>query len=205
MSSQYFSYFLFIEAYTSTRNFEEHDLSYEQWRSVLNLSTRWGFSSLRKLALRSIKPPTPSDRLLLARTYAVDHWVIPALTALCERTAPLSLAEARGMSMEDVVLVATVREDIRSKAIRFGVNATEISRRVEAMQVGTPVPAEGNEDSPASPAHVATEQWPGSTANASISPSLGVRSSNDIETAVTEPVMGKTPMGGWNLVSSGRR
>ena len=205
MSSQYFSYFLFIEAYTSTRNFEEHDLSYEQWRSVLNLSTRWGFSSLRKLALRSIKPPTPSDRLLLARTYAVDHWVIPALTALCERTAPLSLAEARRMSMEDVVLVATVREDIRSKAIRFGVNATEISRRVEAMQVGTPVPAEGNEDSPASPAHVATEQWPGSTANASISPSLGVRSSNDIETAVTEPVMGKTPMGGWNLVSSGRR
>ncbi|KAH9006220.1 hypothetical protein EDB86DRAFT_2782147, partial [Lactarius hatsudake] len=93
--------------------FEERDLSYEQWRSVLHLSTRWGFASLRKLALRSINPPTSYDRLILARTYAVDDWILPALTALCERKAPLSLDEARGMSMEDIVLVASVREDIR--------------------------------------------------------------------------------------------
>jgi len=128
----------FFLPYIPTRNFEEQDLSYEQWRSVLHLSTRWGFASLRKLALRSIEPPTVYERLLLARTYAVDHWIVPALTALCERTVPLSLDEARGMSMEDVVLVATVREDIRSKAIRFGVSSFEISRRIEAMQDGRP-------------------------------------------------------------------
>jgi hypothetical protein len=40
--------------------------------------------------------------------------------------------------MEDVVLVATVRENIRSKTIRFGVSPAEVSRRVEAMQAGTP-------------------------------------------------------------------
>ncbi|KAH9067684.1 hypothetical protein EDB87DRAFT_1544734, partial [Lactarius vividus] len=105
-----------FEAFLSVlypENFEERDLSYEQWRSVLHLSTRWGFASLRKLALRLINPPTPYDRLVLARTYAVDDWILPALTALCERKAPLSLDEARGMSMEDVVLVASVREDIR--------------------------------------------------------------------------------------------
>ena len=51
---------------------------------------------------------------------------------------PLSLDEARGMGMEDVVLVATVREDIRSKAIRLGVSPAEISQRVEAMQAGRP-------------------------------------------------------------------
>ncbi|KAH9051019.1 hypothetical protein EDB83DRAFT_2169044, partial [Lactarius deliciosus] len=105
-----------FEAFLSVlypENFEERDLSYEQWRSVLHLSTRWGFASLRKLALRSINPPTSYDRLILARTYAVDDWILPALTALCERKAPLSLDEARGMSMEDVVLVASVREDIR--------------------------------------------------------------------------------------------
>ncbi|KAI9429157.1 hypothetical protein H4582DRAFT_1777741, partial [Lactarius indigo] len=94
-------------------NFEAHELSYEQWKSVLHLSTRWGFASLRKLALRSIKPPTPHDQLVLARTYSVDHWVLPTLTALCERTLPLSLDEAQQMSMEDVVLVARVREEIR--------------------------------------------------------------------------------------------
>ncbi|KAH9175004.1 hypothetical protein EDB89DRAFT_430172 [Lactarius sanguifluus] len=120
----------------SPENFEERDLSYEQWRSVIHLSTRWGFASLRKLALRSINPPTSYDRLVLARTYAVDDWILPALTALCERKAPLSLDEARGMSMEDVVLVASVREDIRSKSIRSGVSAAEISRHVEAMQAG---------------------------------------------------------------------
>ncbi|KAI0295233.1 hypothetical protein BC826DRAFT_1008976, partial [Russula brevipes] len=32
-------------------NFCLYDLSYEQWRSVIHLSTRWGFASIRKLAL----------------------------------------------------------------------------------------------------------------------------------------------------------
>jgi hypothetical protein len=138
--------------YACARDFEEHDLSYEQWKSVLHLSTRWGFDSLRKLVLRSIDPPSAYDRLLLARKYAVDHWVVPAVTALCERSAPTGLDEARGMGMEDVVLVATVRENIRSKAIRSGVNSTEISRRVEAMQAGTLDPATDNEVPPASEA-----------------------------------------------------
>ncbi len=115
--------------YTSPRNFDEHNLSYEQWRSVLHLSTRWGFASLRKLALRSVNPPTPCDQLLLARTYGIDHWVLPALSALCERTAPISLNEARQMRIEDVVLVATVREDIRNDGSK-----TEIPLRIEATQ-----------------------------------------------------------------------
>jgi hypothetical protein len=106
------------------RKFGEHNLTYDKWVSVLYLSTRWGFSSIRKLALASINPPTPYDRLLLARAYSVDHWVIPALCALCERTAPLSLDEARNMKIEDVVLVATVREDIHNIKLRVDVAAT---------------------------------------------------------------------------------
>jgi hypothetical protein len=99
---------------------------------VLHLSTRWGFTSIRKLALSSIKPPTPHDRLLLARKYSVDDWVVPALSVLCERIAPLTLSEARGMDIEDVILVSTVREDIRSRTLQ--VDASEIPRRVEAEQ-----------------------------------------------------------------------
>ncbi|KAI9441602.1 hypothetical protein H4582DRAFT_1397150 [Lactarius indigo] len=115
-------------------NFEGHKLTYGQWKSVLHLSTRWGFASLRKLALKSIKPPTSHDQLVLARTYSVDHWVLPALTALCKRTLPLSLDEARQMSLEDVILVATVREDIRGGALRFG--AADIRRHVEVVLSG---------------------------------------------------------------------
>jgi hypothetical protein len=115
------------------RDFEGNDFSYEEWKSVLHLSTRWGFASIRRLALGSIEPPTAHDRLLLARAYSVDDWVIPALSALCERTTPLSLSEARQMSIEDVVLVSTVREDIRSHALQ--VDLAEIPLRIEAGQL----------------------------------------------------------------------
>jgi hypothetical protein len=116
------------------RNFGEIDLSYEEWKSVLHLSTRWGFASIRRLALTAIKPPTPYDRLLLARTYSVDEWVVPALSALCERAQPLTISEARQMDIEDVVLVVTVREGVRSRTLQARV--AEISRYVEAAQAG---------------------------------------------------------------------
>ncbi|KAH9032590.1 hypothetical protein EDB85DRAFT_2145497 [Lactarius pseudohatsudake] len=114
--------------------FEAHELTYERWKSVLHLSTRWGFASLRKLALKSIKPPTSHDLFVLARTYSVDHWVLPALTALCGRSLPLSLDEARQMSMGDVILVATVREEIRGGRLR--VDVADIPRHVEVAQAG---------------------------------------------------------------------
>ena len=121
---------------------------------MLHLSTRWDFASIRRLALNNIQPPTPYDRLLLARTYSVDHWVIPALSALCERTAPLNLDEARQMDIEDVVLVATVREDIRNHTLQ--VDAAEIPRRVEAAQAGKLV--HDVDVSPAVPTGGAVEQ-----------------------------------------------
>ena len=96
---------------------------------MLHLSTRWDFASLRKLALKSINPPTPHDQLVLARTYSVEHWVLPALTALCSRTLPLSLEEAQQMGMEDVILVATAREEIRGGALR--VDVADIPRIVK--------------------------------------------------------------------------
>ena len=56
-----------------------------------------------------------SNATLLARTYSADRCVIPALSALCEREARLSLDEARQMGIEGVALVETVREDIHSR------------------------------------------------------------------------------------------
>jgi hypothetical protein len=125
------------------RDFEEHKLSYQQWKSVLHLSTRWGFASIRRLALKSIEPPTPHDRLILARTHVVDHWVLPALTALCERAAPLSLTEARQMRIEDVVLVATVREEVRDHVFTT-MDTAKVTRFVQAALDGKPPRSEGN-------------------------------------------------------------
>jgi hypothetical protein len=122
---------------STCRDFEENHFSYEEWKSVLHLSTRWSFASesIRKLALRSIEPPMPHDRLLLARTYSVEEWVVPALSALCERTKPLTLSEAWRVSIEDVVLVSAVREDILNHTLQ--VDAAEIPLSVEAKQRST--------------------------------------------------------------------
>jgi hypothetical protein len=91
--------------------------------------------------MRSINPPTPFDQLLLARAYSVNHWILPALSALCERTVPLSLNEARQLRIEDVVLISTVREDIRLHALQ--VDSHEIPRCIEAAQAGMHAVAAG--------------------------------------------------------------
>ena len=62
-------------------------------------------------------PPNPLDRLILARKHAVEEWTLPALLGLCERPKPLSLEEARLMDFEDVVLVGSVRQTIRSSIL----------------------------------------------------------------------------------------
>jgi len=56
------------------------------------------------------------------------------LSALCERTAPLTLSEVQQMNIEDVVLVSTLREDIRGRTLQ--VDTAEIPLRVEAEQLG---------------------------------------------------------------------
>ncbi|KAH9976100.1 hypothetical protein BGW80DRAFT_1157200, partial [Lactifluus volemus] len=88
--------------------------SFKEWSSILDLSTRWGFTSIRELAIRCLEPPSAHHRLLLARKYGVDQWVLPALSELCERPQPLNVDEARFMDFEDIVLVGSVRERVRS-------------------------------------------------------------------------------------------
>ena len=107
---------------------------------MLHLSTRWDFASIRRLALNKIQPPTPHDRLVLARTYSVDDWVIPALYELCVRSVPPTLDESRQMDIEDIVLVATMREDIRNHALQ--IYAAKTPHRVETAhwQAGNLVP-----------------------------------------------------------------
>jgi hypothetical protein len=110
--------------------------SFEEWSAILDLSTRWGFTSIRNLAIRCTKPPNPLDRLLLARKHAVEAWTLPALLELCSRPEPLSLEEARRMDFEDVLLVGSVRQSVRSSALT--VDGTAIGNLVRAWKSGQP-------------------------------------------------------------------
>ena len=113
---------------------EEH--SFEELSSILDLSTRWGFTSIRESAIRRLNPPTPHQRLILGRKCAVDQWIPIALQELCERPQPLTPDEARLMGFEDVVLVVAVREKVRKQTLT--VDSAEIRARIEAWRKGEP-------------------------------------------------------------------
>jgi len=113
---------------------EEH--SFEELSSILDLSTRWGFASIRELAIRRLNPPTPYQRLILGRKCGVDQWIPLALQELCERPQPLTPDEARLMDFEDVVLVGFVREKVRKHTLTA--NSAEIRDCIEAQRSGEP-------------------------------------------------------------------
>ena len=116
---------------------ERHTL--EQWSAILDLSTRWGFTSIRDLAIRCIRKKRPLDplkKLLLARQNNVDKWIQPALLELCQRPQPLSLEEARLMDFEDVILVGSVRQTARPSTLT--VESTGIRNCIQAWQSREP-------------------------------------------------------------------
>jgi hypothetical protein len=108
--------------------------SYEELLSILDLSTRWGFTSIRKMAIRRLKPPTPLQRLILGRKYAIEDWTLLALQDLCERPLPLAFDEASLMTIEDVILVGSVRESVRSHTLT--VESVGITDCIEALRNG---------------------------------------------------------------------
>ncbi len=132
--------------------------TFEEWSSILDLSTRWGFTSIRDLAIRCIGIPDPLKKLTLARKYAIDKWIHPALFELCMRPQPLSLEEARLMDFEDAILVGSVRQTVRSSALM--VRGTRIRDYIQAWKSG-PVPMAEPSSVPASPSLVALAE-PGS-------------------------------------------
>jgi hypothetical protein len=111
---------------------EEH--SFEELSSILDLSTRWGFASIRESAIRRLEPPTPHERLILGKKYGVDQWIALALQELCERPQPLTPEEARLMDFEDVVLVGSVREKVRKHGLT--VTSAGIISFLEARRSG---------------------------------------------------------------------
>ena len=110
--------------------------TFEQWSAILDLSTRWGFTSIRDLAIRCIRPSDPLKKLVLARKNNIDTWIQPALLELCIRPQPLSLEEARLMDFEDVILVGSVRQTARSSTLT--VESTGIRNCIQAWQKREP-------------------------------------------------------------------
>ena len=87
----------------------------EEWISVLSLSTRWDFNTLRDLSITRLTPMVqdPAEQIVLGHQYDVVDWLVPAYTALCERREPLTLEEGRKLGVDLVVMIGQVRDKIR--------------------------------------------------------------------------------------------
>ncbi|KAH6907087.1 hypothetical protein BKA70DRAFT_1286210 [Coprinopsis sp. MPI-PUGE-AT-0042] len=66
------------------------DLTFEEWLSVLKLSSKWLFKDLRNVAIAKLDtlPMTPIQRVLLARQYSIPSWLIEGYVRILNRMAP---------------------------------------------------------------------------------------------------------------------
>ena len=85
--------------------------SCSEWAGVLRLASAWQFDAIRKLALSQLDALIePHDRLILARIYGIQSWVLPALESLVRRDRPLSRSEINDMEAGDIATIMEARE-----------------------------------------------------------------------------------------------
>jgi hypothetical protein len=81
------------------------------WISVLHLSDMWQMQLLRKDALDYLNPiASDVEKLVLAETYDIPQWVLPALVALVNRDQALNVEESEKIGWARAIKVAGLRE-----------------------------------------------------------------------------------------------
>jgi len=89
----------------------------DEWTVILHLAVRWGFDSIKTLAIKHLAPiATDVDKIVLGRQYGIDPWLCEAFIAVCMREQSLTKEEGRRMKVDDVVEISAVRQ-------RFGPGA----------------------------------------------------------------------------------
>jgi hypothetical protein len=87
-------------------------LSEPQWMGVLYLSTKWGMSSLRELAISKLEKSqqAPLDRIDFAMKCNVDKWIAPAYITICTREQAISSGEAGRLGLDRYHQLVQIRE-----------------------------------------------------------------------------------------------
>jgi hypothetical protein len=91
-------------------------LTTDQWKAVLNFTTKWQFDDVRQTAISQLDQAKiePIEKILLALRCHVGEWLVPAINRICQREAPISLADAQRLmevvDLEWLLKVTHVRE-----------------------------------------------------------------------------------------------
>jgi hypothetical protein len=75
-------------------------MTWQQWASVLKLSTMWGFHAVRQKAITNIASSAidPVDKIILSKKHDVSAWLVPTLNQLAQREQPLIIEDAQRLS-----------------------------------------------------------------------------------------------------------
>jgi hypothetical protein len=91
-------------------------LTTDQWKAVLNFTTKWQFDDVRQTAISQLDQAKiePVEKILLALRCHVGEWLVPAISRICQREAPISLVDAQRLmevvDLEWVLKVTHIRE-----------------------------------------------------------------------------------------------
>lgn len=82
--------------------------------SILHLAHRWGFESIKQLAITNLSATLPGiERIALGRRYGIDHWLCAAYQAVCTREDPPSVKECSTLEVEDIMRISAIRQAYR--------------------------------------------------------------------------------------------
>ncbi|KZP11506.1 RHD3-domain-containing protein [Athelia psychrophila] len=86
----------------------------DEWTAILHLAVRWGFQSIRTLAIAQLTPiATDIDKIVLGRQYEINPWLHEAFTAVCMREQSVTKEEGRRMRVEDIIEINAIRQLFR--------------------------------------------------------------------------------------------
>ncbi|KZP19789.1 hypothetical protein FIBSPDRAFT_862273 [Athelia psychrophila] len=82
-----------------------------QWTSVLHLAAKWGFESIRLLAIDNLAATAiPVDKIVLGRRYGISDWLPGAYETVCTRVDSLTVEEGMKLGVEDIIRIAAARQ-----------------------------------------------------------------------------------------------
>jgi len=109
----------------------------DTWLIILTLATRWGFESMRELAVRQLERIAlgPIDKIALYKEHKIDgRLLIPSYIELCKSPTLPSFNDGERLTMETVLRLAAARERALLRALERGV-MTPTSADVEDSEL----------------------------------------------------------------------
>ncbi|KAH7338075.1 hypothetical protein B0J17DRAFT_660675 [Rhizoctonia solani] len=81
---------------------------------AFRLAHLWNFTDLRAYLLPlAEKALSDVQKIVFAREYSIQTWIVPTLVKLCQRFEPLTSEEARKLGLDTVLIISHMREKFR--------------------------------------------------------------------------------------------